>query len=140
MFIGEYLHTLDTKNRLSLPAKFRKDLGRAVVLTRGLDHCLYVYPKKDWKKEAEKYAARADGTAAGRGLARLFLAGAMEADVDGTGRVLIPDHLKSFAGLSGKAVVAGVAGRVEIWDEAAWKTYTTSIERDADSFAEKLGD
>jgi len=140
MFIGEYLHTLDPKNRISLPAKFRKDLGRAVVLTRGLDHCLFVYPKKAWAKEAESRAAHAGGTAAARGLARLFLAGAMEAEVDAAGRILIPDHLKSFAGLKLKTVIAGVASRIEIWDEAAWKTYTTAIERDADAFAEQIGD
>lgn len=140
MFIGEYLHTLDPKNRISLPAKFRKDLGRAVVITRGLDRCLYVYPKKAWEREAATYAERASGTAAGRGLARLFLAGAMEAEVDGAGRVLLPDHLKQFAVLKNKVVVAGVAARVEIWDEKAWQAYTTAIERDADAYAEKLGD
>lgn len=140
MFIGEYLHTLDPKNRISLPAKFRKDLGRTVVMTRGLDHCLFVYPKKVWEKEAGARAVHASGTAAGRGLARLFLAGAMDAEVDAAGRVLIPDHLKSFAGLNSKTVIAGVANRIEIWDEAAWKKYTTEIERDADAFAEKLGD
>lgn len=140
MFIGEYLHTLDPKNRISLPAKFRKDLGRAVVVTRGLDRCLFVYPKKAWEKEASAYAGHATGTAAGRGLARLFLAGAMEAEVDGAGRVLVPDHLKKFAGLKSKAVIAGVANRVEIWDETAWGAYTRAIERDADAFAEKLGD
>lgn len=139
MFIGEYLHTLDPKNRLSLPARFRKELGRAVVLTRGLDRCLFVYPKKEWAKEAESRARLASGTAAARGLARLFLAGAMEAEVDSAGRVLIPDHLKDFAGLKNKAVVAGVAGRIEIWDETAWKKYTSTIERDADAFAETLG-
>ncbi len=139
MFIGEYLHTLDPKNRLSLPARFRKNLGRAVVITRGLDHCLYVYPKKDWAREAERHAMHASGTAAGRGLARLFLAGAMEAEVDSAGRVLIPDHLRNFAKLKSKAIVAGVASRVEIWNENAWKKYTTAIERDADAFAEKLG-
>ena len=139
MFIGEYLHTLDPKNRVSLPAKFRKDLGRAVVMTRGLDHCLFVYPKKAWTKEAEMRAVHAGGTAAARGLARLFLAGAMEAEVDAAGRVLIPDHLKSFAGLGTKTVIAGVADRIEIWDETAWKKYTADIERDADSFAEALG-
>lgn len=140
MFIGEYTHTLDPKNRLSLPAKFRKDLGHTVVLTRGLDHCLFVYPKKEWEREAAARAEHAGGTAAARGLARLFLAGAMEADVDAAGRVLVPDHLKSYAGLASKAVIAGVASRVEIWDEDAWKQYTADIERDAESFAEKLGD
>jgi MraZ protein len=139
MFIGEYLHTLDPKNRISLPAKFRKDLGRAVVMTRGLDHCLFVYPKKEWAREAEIRAVHAGGTAAARGLARLFIAGAMEAEVDAVGRVLIPDHLKNFAGLKSKTVIAGVAGRVEIWDETAWKKYTAEIERDADAFAEVLG-
>ena len=139
LFIGEYRHTLDAKNRLSLPAKFRKDLGRAVVVTRGLDRCLYVYPKKEWAEEAKRHASHASGTKAGRGLARLFLAGAMEAEVDGAGRVLIPDHLKGFAGLTAKAVVAGVASRVEIWDEAAWNKYTAAIERDADAFAEQVG-
>ncbi|MBU6388497.1 division/cell wall cluster transcriptional repressor MraZ [Patescibacteria group bacterium] len=140
MFIGEYLHTLDPKNRISLPAKFRKDLGRVVVMTRGLDHCLSVYPKKEWEREAESRAAHAGGTAASRGLARLFLAGAMEAEVDAAGRVLIPNHLKHFATLKSKTVIAGVANRVEIWDEAMWKKYTAEIERDANAFAEKLGD
>ncbi len=138
MFIGEYTHTLDPKNRISLPAKFRKDLGRSVVITRGLDHCLFVYSKKEWAKEAESRAVHAGGNAAGRGLARLFLAGAMEADVDSAGRVLIADHLRAYAGLSAKAIIAGVAGRIEIWDEEAWKTYTASIERDADALAESL--
>jgi MraZ protein len=140
MFLGEYLHTLDSKNRLSLPSKFRKGLGRTVVVTRGLDHCLYVYAKRVWEKEARAYAAGANGSAARRGLARLFLAGSAEVDVDGTGRVLIPDHLKSFAAIKDKAVVAGVAERVEIWEEGAWKKYTADIERDADLYAERVGD
>lgn len=140
MFLGEYLHTLDAKNRISLPAKFRKGLGRAVVITRGLDRCLYVYSRKEWEREARRYAAQTSGTAAARGLARLFLAGSFEAEVDGAGRVLVPENLKSFAGIGGKAIVAGVADRVEMWEEEAWKKYTASIERDADQFAEKLGD
>ena len=139
MLIGEYRHTLDAKNRLSLPAKFRKELGNSIIVTRGLDHCLFVYTKAAWKKEAQKFAEHSAGAAAGRAFARLMLAGASEADVDSAGRVLIPDYLKSYAALSGKCVVAGVADRVEIWDEGAWETYTKNIERDADSFAEALG-
>jgi MraZ protein len=140
MFIGEYRHTFDTKNRISLPAKFRKELGTSVIVTRGLDRCLFIFPKASWKKEAAKIAAHSTGSAAGRGLSRLMLAGASEADVDSAGRILIPDYLKSFAGLSAKGVVAGVNDRVEVWDEAAWEAYTTSIERDADAFAEQLSD
>ena len=139
MFIGEYRHTFDSKNRISLPAKFRKELGNSVVVTRGLDHCLFVYPKASWKKQAERIAMHSTGGAAGRGLSRLMLAGAVEADVDSAGRILIPDYLKSFATLKEKGVVAGVNDRVELWDEKAWTTYTKAIERDADVFAESIG-
>lgn len=138
MFIGEYRHTLDAKNRISLPAKFRKDLGRSVIVTRGLDKCLFIYPKAAWKQEAAKIAAHSTGGSAGRGLARLMLAGASEADLDSAGRILVPDYLKSFAGLKDKSVIAGVSDRVEVWDEKAWAAYTKAIERDADSFAESL--
>ena len=138
MFLGEYFHTFDTKNRISVPSKFRKDLGRVVVVTRGLDHCLYVYSRKAWEREAQTYAADVNGSSARRGLARLFLAGSAEVEVDGNGRVLIPEHLKSFASIKEKVVIAGVADRVEIWEEDAWKKYTADIERDADAFAEKV--
>ena len=140
MLIGEYRHTLDAKNRVSVPAKFRKELGASVVVTRGLDKCLFVYPKAAWKKEAQKFAAHSSGTAAGRAFARLMLSGASEADVDSAGRILVPDYLKAYAGLTGKCVVAGVSDRAELWDEDAWESYTKSIERDADSFAEALGE
>lgn len=138
MFIGEYRHTFDAKNRISLPAKFRKELGGSVIVTRGLDRCLFVYPKTAWKKEAAKLAEHSTGSAAGRGLSRLMLAGANEADVDSAGRILVPDYLKSFAALSLKSVIAGVNERVEIWDEQAWDAYTKTIERDADALAESL--
>ena len=138
MFIGEYRHTFDAKNRISLPAKFRKELGASVVVTRGLDKCLFIYPKSAWKQEAAKIAQHSTGGAAGRGLARLMLAGASEAEVDSAGRILVPDYLKSFAALKVKSVIAGVSDRVEVWDEDAWAAYTASIERDADLFAEKL--
>ena len=139
MLIGEFRHTLDAKNRLSLPAKFRKELGSSVIVTRGLDRCLFVYTKRAWAGEAKRFAEHSTGSAAGRALARLMLSGASEADVDSAGRILVPDYLKAYAGLSGKCVVAGVADRVEIWEETAWETYTKDIERDADSFAETLG-
>lgn len=138
MFIGEYRHTFDTKNRISLPAKFRKELGATVIITRGFDKCLFIYPKNAWKKEAAKIAEHSIGGTAGRGLARFLLSGASEAELDGAGRILVPDYLKAFAGLTIKSVIAGVSDRVEIWDEAAWQAYTSALERDADTFAEKL--
>lgn len=139
MFLGEYLHTFDSKNRISVPSRFRKDLGRAVVLTRGLDHCLYLFSKKAWEKEAKTHAQDVSGSAARRGLARLFLAGSCEVEVDRSGRVLVPESLKVYASLKDKVVVAGVADRVELWEEGAWRSYTAAIERDADSFAETVG-
>jgi len=83
-------------------------------------------------------AQHATGSAAGRGLSRLMLAGANEVDVDSAGRILVPDYLKSYAALGTKAVVAGVNERVELWDEDAWVSYTAKIERDADALAEQL--
>jgi len=139
MFLGEYLHTFDSKNRISVPSKFRKDLGHTVVVTHGLDHCLYLYSRKVWEKEARTYSSEVNGIATRRGLARLFLAGSFEVEVDKAGRVLIPENLKSFASLTEKAVIAGVADRVEIWEEGAWKAYIAAIERDADSYVEALG-
>jgi MraZ protein len=138
MFIGEYRHTFDPKNRISLPAKFRKELGKTVIVTRGLDRCLFVYSLTAWKKEATKLAEHSTGSAAGRGLSRLMLSGASEADVDSAGRILVPDYLKSFASLGVKTVVAGVNERVELWDEEKWTEYTATIERDADALAESL--
>lgn len=140
MFIGEYRHTFDAKNRISLPAKFRKELGTSVVVTRGLDHCLFIYSKTAWKKQAAVFAQQSTGSAAGRGLARLMLAGAAETEVDGSGRILVPDYLKNSASLSEKSVFAGVADRVEVWDESVWEEYTKGIEKEVENFAEKLGE
>src|SRR4051812_30776798 len=123
MLIGEYLHTLDSKKRLSLPAKFRKEVGKKVVITRGLDACLFMFPQKSWEKIAQKLAALPVGQADTRGLSRFILAGAVETEVDGAGRILMPDYLKEFADLRSRVVLAGVSDRVEIWNEKTWEEY-----------------
>jgi len=140
MLIGEYIHTLDPKKRLSLPAKFRKELGRKLVITRGLEHSLFVYSHKEWERIASKLSELGMGAAGTRGFNRFMLAGAVEVDVDSVGRVLIPDFLKRFAKLSSKVVLAGVGNRIEIWSEKAWTSYKETIEDQADTLAEKLGD
>ncbi len=140
MLIGEHLHTLDDKNRISLPAKFRSELGKKVVVTRGLDTCLFVYSLKEWKKFTDSLANLSMGQSSSRAFNRFLLGGAVETDVDTSGRILIPDFLITFAGLSGKSIVAGVNNRVEIWNEASWRTYTASVEREADTLAERLGE
>ena len=140
MLIGEYTHTIDTKKRCSLPARWRRELGRKVVITRGLDNCLFIYPQKEWQKISEKIGQLPLGQADTRGFNRFFLSGAVEAEVDSVGRILVPDFLKAFAGLKNKVVLAGIHDRIEIWDEKKWTEYKRKIERQADALAEKLGE
>ena len=140
MFIGEYRHTIDAKKRLSIPAKFRKELGKKAVLTRGLDQSLFLYPMKEWEHIAGKLSQLPAGQANTRGFVRLMLAGAEEVEFDSLGRILIPDHLKAYAGMAQSTVVTGVHNRLEIWDEHIWDTYKARVEKNADDIAEKLGE
>lgn len=140
MLIGEYTHAIDTKNRLSLPSKWRKELGKTIVVTRGLDNCLFVYTERSWQKISEKIAELPIGAADTRGFNRFFLSGAVEIEIDSAGRMLVPDFLKGFAHLKDRVVLAGIHDRVEIWDEGEWTTYKARIEKQADQLAEKLGE
>ena len=140
MLIGEYIHTLDAKKRLSLPSKFRKEIGKKVVVTHGLDGCLFVYTLKEWEKVAEKLIGLPLGQSDSRGFNRFMLAGAVETEVDSIGRILIPEYLKGFAHLKGKVAVIGVHDRIEIWNDKAWCEYKKRIEKQADVLAEKLGE
>lgn len=140
MLIGEYTHTIDTKKRLSLPSKWRRELGKKIVLTRGLDNCLFIYPLKEWQKISEKIGRLPLGQADTRGFNRFFLSGATEVGVDSVGRILVPDFLRDFAKLTSKVVLAGIHDRVEMWDEKRWTEYKQRIEGQADALAEKLGE
>lgn len=140
MLIGEYIHTLDPKKRLSMPAKFRKELGKKVVINKGFEKCLFVYPMKEWQEKVKKTRHLSDGDASERGVARFMFGSAVDTDVDSLGRVLIPDFLKSFAELGEKVVVIGMHNHVELWNEDAWKEYLTRIEHDVDALAGKSGD
>ncbi|NTV41139.1 MAG: division/cell wall cluster transcriptional repressor MraZ [Candidatus Moranbacteria bacterium] len=139
MFIGEYQHSVDPKKRLALPSKFRKELGKRVVVTRGLDKCLFVYPIKTWKDLAEKLGTLPMGESSTRSFVRLMLAGAVDSDIDSQGRILLPEYLKEYAGLNRSVTVAGLFNRLEIWDEAKWKTYKGKAEESSDEIAEQLG-
>lgn len=140
MLIGEYTHTLDPKKRLSLPSRWRKELGKKLVVTRGLDNCLFVYPLREWEAITEKVGRLPLGQADTRSFNRFFLSGAVEVEVDTNGRILVPDFLKEFAKLGQKVVLAGIHDRVEIWDEKKWNDYKARIEKQADALAEKLGE
>lgn len=140
MLIGEYTHTIDDKKRLSLPKKFRKELGKRVVVTHGLDNCLFIYPEKEWIKVSERLSSLGVGQSDSRGFNRFILGGAHEVSLDSIGRILLPDFLKEFAKLKTKVAVIGVHSRVEIWDQNIWNNYKKEIQKSADTLAQKLGD
>ena len=140
MFIGEYQHSLDDKKRVSLPKSFRTGLGKRIVMTRGLDNCLFIYSKPAWEKVAKRLESLSFAQADTRGFNRFILSGAAEVEVDSAGRILIPDHQKEFAGLKKQIVFAGVSDRVEVWDANRWSAYKTRIEKSAERMAETLGE
>lgn len=140
MLIGEYKHNLDPKKRLSIPSKFRKELGEGAVLTRGLDNCLFVFPLKQWNQFAEKLGNLPMGQQDTRSAARLFLASAMEVEFDSLGRILVPEYLKGYADLGKEVVVAGLYTRLEIWDAKKWDAHKADLEKNSDNIAEKLGE
>ncbi len=140
MFIGEYKHNLDDKGRLAIPTKFRADLSKGAVVTRGLDTSLFLFPKEEWDKLAEKLANLPLGQSNSRAFARLMLAGAMDVEVDKQGRVMLPEYLRAYAGLQKSVVVCGLYTRLELWDETSWNAYKSKMEEDAESVAEQLGE
>jgi len=141
MIIGEYKHSLDDKNRLSLPSKFRKEMGKSVVITPGLDSCLFIFTVKEWEKISERLSSSETSMlqANNRSFNRYLLGGAVEVEVDAVGRMLVPEYLRERAKLKSKVVFIGVRDRVELWDEKAWESYRSEVEAKADALAEKLG-
>jgi len=140
MLIGEYSHNLDPKKRLSVPAKFRKELGDGAVLTRGLDGCLWLFPLSQWSQLAERIASLPIAQSDSRSFARLLLSGATEVHFDTLGRILVPEYLKQYANLTREVVITGVQNRLELWDKATWNEYKKALEKNGDAIAQKLGD
>ena len=141
MLLGEHEHTLDDKNRLTFPAKFRAPFAGGVVLTRGMDRCLYAYRPEDWDRLVETRLAGLDPLSKeGRRMQRFFFAGAAEAELDKQGRVMVPAALIEHAKLGREVVVAGVHDRLEIWDRAAWRKELAEVEGSAEDVAERLAD
>lgn len=138
MFIGEYQHLIDDKGRLAVPAKFRSALKNGAVVTHGLDHCLFVFEKKEWGIWASKIKAMRIAKSNSRAFGRLMLGGAMEASLDVQGRILIPDYLKEYAGLKKNAIITGLYNRLEIWDAENWKKYKSKTEASSEDIAEQL--
>ena len=139
MLIGEYIHTLDEKKRVSLPIKFRKEVGKKIIVTAGLDNCLWIFTLSQWKKISDKLSDFSMLTADNRSFNRYMFGSATEVEVDTIGRILLPEFLVTRANLKSKIAVVGVQDRVEIWNESNWKEYKEGVEKRADQLAEKLG-
>lgn len=138
MLIGEYRHTIDEKKRLAIPSKWRKQLGKDAVVTRGIDNCLVLYPMKEWGTVSDKLGKLPASQLEARGFARIMLAGAAEVMFDGLGRILIPEYLKDYALLKRNVVITGLYNRLEIWDEHRWSSYKQTVEKGIGDFASKL--
>ena len=138
MFKGEYNHTIDAKGRLIIPSKFRELLGEDFVITKGLDHCLSVYPKTEWEKFEEKLNQLPMTNKAARKFVRANLSGASSCELDKQGRILVPSNLREFAKLNKDVVLVGVASRIEIWSKEIWES--NAVFEDMDEIAEHMAD
>lgn len=138
MFMGEYSHTIDAKGRVIVPAKFREELGEGSVITKGLDGCLFVYPKEEWQKFEEKLRQLPLNQQNARKITRFFLAGATGCEIDKQGRVLLPAVLREFAELEKDVVMVGIMNRVEIWSKERWNS--ANAFDDMEEVAEQMND
>lgn len=132
MFLGTHTPKLDDKGRLTLPAKFRDALAGGLMITKGQDHCLYVFPRAEFEQMARKVAEAPFTNEAVRAYQRYLFAGTDEQRPDGQGRISITNELRGYAGLTKDCVVIGAINRLEIWDRGAWQTY---LDQHEDSYA-----
>lgn len=139
MFIGEYQHAVDSKNRIIIPSKFREELGDKFVLTKGLDGCLYAYTISEWGILEEKLKKLPLTSKDARAFVRFFFSGANEIEVDKQGRALIPQNLLEYANINKEIVSIGVSTRIEIWSKDKWNEYNNS-NIDFDEIAEKMSE
>jgi len=139
MFLGDHQHTLDSKGRVSLPARFRMAMTGKLVVAKGLDRCLYVYPADEYVRFVEELIKREDFEPRVRKIRRFFTAGAVEVELDAAGRVSLPASLRTYAGLSKDVAIAGNGNRIEIWDSEVWSHYNESGESIED-LARELAD
>ncbi len=135
MLLGEYNNKLDDKGRVSVPAKFRDDLGHSFIVTKGLDNCLFAYSKDEWATFEAKLKTLPLTNPNVRNFIRFFFAGATECETDKQGRINIPQNLREYAGLKKEVFVVGVSTRVEIWDKDKWNEYTSEENMDVNELA-----
>ncbi|MDZ7672168.1 MAG: division/cell wall cluster transcriptional repressor MraZ [Halanaerobiales bacterium] len=140
MLIGEYLHKMDSKGRLIIPAKFREELGDNFVATRGLDNCLFIFPMDEWEQLSKKIANTPVTNKNARFFARFFISGATESTLDKQGRINIPTNLKEYAELEKDIVVIGLTNRIELWAKENWDQFLETTEDSTDEIAAAMED
>ena len=138
MFLGEFQHNLDYKGRVSVPKKFRRQLTKGSILTKGLDRCLFLYTKNSWEKLANRIKELPVTGKDARAFGRYLFTGATEIDFDQLGRIAIPEYLRTYAGLKKETTIVGVLERIEIWDKKRWERMRKTIEATGEEIAEKL--
>jgi MraZ protein len=137
MFLGEHVYTLDSKGRLTLPAKYRDELASGIVITRGLDRCLFVFTLVDWERFTAILGEQLPFTnGEARKFSRFLFSGAVDAIPDKQGRVLIPQYLRDHAGLDGEVIIIGTNNRLEVWQPERWQQTLSEVSEDAETIAE----
>lgn len=140
MFIGEYRYNADAKGRVSVPAKFRDELGEKFVITKGLDQSLFVFPEAKWETFVSQLDTLPISNRDARAFTRFILSGASDVEMDKQGRMLIPQALREFANIEKELLVIGVGSRVEVWSQQAWDNYISQDNLDYDELAKQLED
>ena len=140
MFYGEYEHTIDDKNRLTLPARFRDELDAGVVLARGIERNIEIYPRGSWDANVARIADLDSLTREAREMKRFVFSGATVTELDKQGRVIVPPNLAKHAGIDKDVVLAGVHDHIEVWDREEWRAHLGAIEGSAGDVAERLAD
>lgn len=138
MFIGEYRYNLDEKGRLAIPNDFRQKLGDKIIISRGIEQCLFVYSLEDWNKLVDKISKLSFTKKSHREFSRMFLSGAYQKDIDSKGRTNIDNNLLSYAGLVKECVIIGVGERIEIWDKEKWDNYYLDHQNILDEISEEI--
>lgn len=139
MLLGEYRRAIDAKGRLILPREYRQELGSGVIVTKGLDNCLFLYPMKEWERLVERIQEMPSGSESTRIFTRLFFPNASQLVPDGQGRIMIPAHLRQMAGLTKEVVIVGLANKAEVWNPENWKDYGSEHGKKFESAASEIG-
>lgn len=140
MFLGEFSHTIDDKGRLTIPAKFRDELESGVVITRGLDGCLWAFGRSEWEVMAEKISKLPTTNQAARNFSRFMFSSAFDSIPDRQGRILLPQNLREYADIQNETIIIGVMNKLEIWSPVKWTDVVTAVEQDTEAIVAQLQD